>query len=42
MVWPLTAMCVQVTNMSTVPPHPNVLKLLAACTEENRLALVTE
>ena len=32
----------EVTNMSTLPPHPNVLKLLGACMEAPNLALVTE
>ena len=32
----------EVTNMSTLPPHPNVLKLLGACMEAPNLALITE
>ncbi|KAG1674432.1 hypothetical protein FOA52_012960 [Chlamydomonas sp. UWO 241] len=32
----------EVTNMSMLPPHPNVLRLLAAVTEPPHLALVTE
>ena len=32
----------EVTNMSTLPPHPNVLKLLGACMEAPHMALITE
>ncbi|GAX80882.1 hypothetical protein CEUSTIGMA_g8317.t1 [Chlamydomonas eustigma] len=32
----------EVTNMSTIPPHPNVLKLLGACVESPNIALITE
>lgn len=32
----------EVTNMSTLPHHPNVLRLLAACLHPQHLALVTE
>lgn len=32
----------EVVAMSAVPPHPNVLRLVAACTEPPRLALVTD
>lgn len=32
----------QVTNMASLPPHPNVLKLLGACMDPQHLALVTE
>ncbi|GFH11754.1 protein kinase domain-containing protein, partial [Haematococcus lacustris] len=32
----------EVTTMSRIPHHPNVLRLLAACVELPHLALVTE
>lgn len=40
--WPQPTTILQVTNMSTIAPHPNVLKLLGACMEAPHMVLVTE